>query len=161
VGRASQQLLNEAIEATRTISFELTPSILEDFGLVTALRELASRIPQSLTVDLNLRELAEPLPALLATAVYRIVQELLNNVMKHAQAQEVFVSVAREDDQLHLSVEDDGVGMDPNQPTRAGRGGIGLAGIRTRVGLLGGTFTLHSRPGRGTGVFLQVPVPAG
>lgn len=161
VGRASQQLLNEAIEATRTISFELTPSILEDFGLVTALRELASRIPQSLTVDLNLRGLAEPLPALLATAVYRIVQELLNNVMKHAQAQEVFVQVVREDDQLHLSVEDDGVGMSLHQPARAGKGGIGLAGIRTRVGLLGGTFELYSRPGRGTGVFLQVPVPAG
>lgn len=161
VGRASQQLLNEAIEATRTISFELTPSILEDFGLVTALRELASRIPPSLHVDLNLRGLAEPLPALLATAVYRIVQELLNNVMKHAQAQEVFVQVAREDDQLHLSVEDDGVGMDSNQPARTGKGGIGLAGIRTRVGLLGGTFALHSHPGRGTAVFLQVPVPAG
>lgn len=160
VGRASQHLLNEAIEATRSISFELTPSILEDFGLVVALRELVSRIPKSLHVDLHLRGLAGPLPALLATAVYRIVQELLNNVMKHAQAQEVFVSVAREDDQLHLSVEDDGVGMDPAQASQPGKGGIGLAGIRTRVGLLGGTFTYNSRPGRGTGVFLQVPVPA-
>ena len=160
VGRASQHLLNEAIEATRSISFELTPSILEDFGLVVALRELVSRIPQRLHVDLHLRGLAEPLPALLATAVYRIVQELLNNVMKHAQAQEVFASVAREDDQLHLSVEDDGLGMDPAQAGQPGKGGIGLAGIRTRVGLLGGTFTINSRLGRGTGVFLQVPVPA-
>lgn len=160
VGRASQHLLNEAIEATRSISFELTPSILEDFGLVAALRELAGRIPKSLTVDLNLRGLAEPLPSLLATAVYRIVQELLNNVMKHAQAQEVFVHVSHEDDQLHLSVEDDGVGMDPTQASQPGKGGIGLAGIRTRVGLLGGTFTINSRLGRGTGVFLQVPVPA-
>jgi PAS domain S-box-containing protein len=160
VGRASQQLLNEAIEATRTISFELTPSILEDFGLTVALRELVSRIPTTLHVDLNLRGMAQPLPALLATAVYRIVQELLNNVMKHAQAQEVFVSVSREDDQLHLSVEDDGIGIDPERPAQAGKGGIGLAGIRTRVGLLGGTFDLNSRLGRGTGVFLQVPVPA-
>jgi PAS domain S-box-containing protein len=160
VGRASQHLLNEAIEATRSISFELTPSILEDFGLVAALRELTGRIPKSLTVDLNLRGLAEPLPSLLATAVYRIVQELLNNVMKHAQAQEVFVHVSQEDDQLHLSVEDDGVGMDPTQAGQPGKGGIGLAGIRTRVGLLGGTFTINSRLGRGTGVFLQVPVPA-
>jgi PAS domain S-box-containing protein len=159
VGRASQQLLNEAIEATRSISFELTPSILEDFGLVVALRELVSRIPVSLHVDLNLRGLAEPLPPLLATAAYRIVQELLNNVMKHAQAQEVFVSVAREDDQLHLSVEDDGIGMDLDQPAKPGKGGIGLAGIRTRVGLLGGTFSINSRLGRGTGVFLQVLVP--
>ncbi|MGI4759288.1 MAG: PAS domain S-box protein [Janthinobacterium lividum] len=154
--RAGQQLLKEAIEATRTISFELTPSILEDFGLPIALQELVSRIPGRLPVDLNLHELAEPLPALLATAVYRIVQELLNNVMKHAQAQEVFVQVSREDDQLHISVEDDGVGFDASNPARHG---IGLAGIRTRVGLLGGTFTINSRPGRGTGFFLQLPIP--
>jgi len=157
--RASQQLLNEAIEATRTISFELTPTILEDFGLVVALQELVSRIPTHLPVDLNLHGLAEPLPALLATAVYRIVQELLNNVMKHAQAQEVFVQVSREAGWLHLSVEDDGVGFDAALPARPG--GIGLAGIRTRVELLGGTLTLHARPGRGTGVFLEVPVGMG
>jgi signal transduction histidine kinase len=155
--RASQLLLNEAIEATRGISFELTPTILEDFGLVVALQELVSRIPASLAVDLNLRNLGQPLPPLLATAVYRIVQELLNNVMKHAQAQEVFVQVSQEDGQLYLSVEDDGVGL----PPKVAQGpplGIGLAGIRTRAGLLGGTVTVQSRPGRGTGFFLQLPV---
>jgi signal transduction histidine kinase len=155
--RASQQLLNEAIVATRSISFELTPTILEDFGLAVALQELVSRIPSSLAVDLNLQGLGQPLPPLLATAVYRIVQELLNNVMKHAQAQEVFVQVSQEDGQLNLSVEDDGEGLAPE----AAHGpplGIGLAGIRTRAGLLGGTVTVQSRPGRGTGFFLQLPV---
>jgi PAS domain S-box-containing protein len=156
--RGGQQLLKEAIEATRRISFELTPSILEDFGLQIALQELVGRIPARLQVDLNLHGLAEPLPALLSIAVYRIVQEILNNVMKHAQAQEVFVQVSREDGQLHISVEDDGVGFDADNP---GRSGIGLAGIRTRVGLLGGTFTINSRPGRGTGFFLQLPVSLG
>ncbi|MEJ7666043.1 MAG: ATP-binding protein [Hymenobacter sp.] len=156
--RAGQELLNEAIRATRTISFELTPSILEDFGLTVALQELVSRIPASLAVDLNLRGLDQPLPALLATAVYRIVQELLNNVMKHAQAQEVFVQVSHEDNQLYISVEDDGVGFDAAGP--ASRAGIGLAGIRTRVGLLGGTFRVQSRPGQGTSSALQVSVPA-
>ena len=156
--QASRRLLNEAIEATRSISFELTPSILEDFGLEVALRELVSRIPGSLPVDLNLHGLAEPLPDLLSIAIYRIVQELLNNVMKHAQAQEVFVQVSCEEGQLYLSVEDDGTGFDASAETSLG--GIGLAGIRTRVGLLGGTVSINSRPGRGTGFFLQVPVPA-
>lgn len=156
--QASRLLLNEAIEATRTISHELTPSILEDFGLAVALQELVSRIPASLHVDLNLHGLAAPLPALLVTAVYRIVQELLNNVMKHARAGEVFVQVSREEDQLYLSVEDDGEGYDA--AAAAARGGIGLAGIRTRVGLLGGALSINSRPGRGTGFFLQVPIPA-
>jgi PAS domain S-box-containing protein len=155
--QASRLLLNEAIQATRTISHELTPSILEDFGLEVALRELVGRIPASLAVDFNLHGLAEPLPALLSTAVYRIVQELLNNVMKHAKSREVFVQVSREDDQLYLSVEDDGVGFDADIAASQGDG-IGLAGIRTRVGLLGGTFTINSRPGRGTGFFLQVPI---
>ena len=157
--RASKDLLNEAIRATRTISFELTPTILEDFGLQVALEELVSRIPKSLFVDLNLYGLEPALPPLLATAVYRIVQELLNNVMKHAQAQEVFVEVTREDGQLYFSVEDDGVGFDDGAPSA--RNGIGLAGIRTRVGLLGGTFNSKSQPGRGTGFFVQVPVPEG
>ncbi|MGI4834145.1 MAG: PAS domain-containing sensor histidine kinase [Janthinobacterium lividum] len=155
--RASQDLLNEAIRATRSILFELTPPVLEGFGLPAALRELVRRIPAShLAVSLHLQNLDEPLPAPLATAVYRIVQELLNNVMKHAQAQEVFVSVALEDDQLHLSVEDDGLGLDPQ--AQAASTGIGLAGIRTRVGLLGGALEVKSRPGRGTGFFLQLPV---
>jgi signal transduction histidine kinase len=144
--RTSKDLLNEAIRATRTISFELTPSILEDFGLAVALQELVSRIPSSLAVDLNLHGLEHALPPLLATAVYRIVQELLNNVMKHAQAREVFVQVTHEDDQVYLSVEDDGVGFDAEGAVP--RAGSGLAGIRTRVELLGGTFS-----------FLQVPVP--
>ncbi|MGI4740117.1 MAG: PAS domain S-box protein [Janthinobacterium lividum] len=157
--RASKDLLNEAIRATRTISFELTPSILEDFGLAVALQELVSRIPSSLAVDLNLHGLEQTLPPLLATAVYRIVQELLNNVMKHAQAREVFVQVTHEDGQVYLSVEDDGLGFDAEGA--APRMGIGLAGIRTRVGLLGGTFSCKSQPGRGTGFFLQVPVPSG
>ena len=156
--RAGQQLLKEAIEATRTISFELTPTILEDFGLAVALQELVGRIPGSLAVDLNLRGLAAQLPAPLATAVYRIVQELLSNVMKHAQAQEVFVQLSQEDGQLYLSVEDDGVGM-PSEMELASPTGIGLAGIRTRVGLLGGTVAVQSRPGRGTGFFLQLPLP--
>jgi PAS domain S-box-containing protein len=157
--RATQDLLNEAIRTTRTISFELTPDILEDFGLAVALEELVKRIPRAkLLIDLNLSGLTKPLPKLLQTAAYRIVQELLNNVMKHAQAQEVFVQVSRED-QLHISVEDDGVGFDPAGP--ASRTGIGLAGIRTRVNLLSGVLTIKSRVGQGTSVSLTLPIPAG
>ncbi|MCR5887883.1 PAS domain S-box protein [Hymenobacter sp. J193] len=156
-GQASQKLLSEAIRATRTISFELTPSILEDFGLKMALRELVKRIPaNTLDVDLNFSGLEEKLPPLLDIAVYRIMQELLSNVMKHAHAREVFVQVARADDHLHLSVEDDGVGFDAGQMKKAK--GIGLPGICTRVELLGGTFTLRTHPGKGTTVTIQLPL---
>ncbi|WP_303310179.1 PAS domain S-box protein [Hymenobacter sp. BT730] len=154
--QAAHNLLGEAIRATRTISYELTPGVLENFGLKVALQELVKLIPRSLPVDLNLSGLEEPLPRQLQTAIYRMVQELLNNVMKHAQAREAFVSVAREDNYVYVSVEDDGVGFDTSTP-RASHG-IGLAGIRTRVALLGGSLNIHSRVGQGTTISLTLPV---
>ncbi|RTQ49295.1 PAS domain S-box protein [Hymenobacter gummosus] len=156
---AALGLLNEAIKSTRTISFELTPNILEDFGLKTALEELCKRIPkQNLAVHLNVGELPSALPRLLETAVYRIVQELLNNVIKHAQAREAFIYVEQQDAHaLHVSVEDDGSGFDVETATRK-RSGIGLAGIRNRVGLLAGQLTIRSMPGLGTTISIELPL---
>ena len=155
---AALLLLDEAIKATRTVSFELTPGILEDFGLTTALEELIRRMPRvSLDVQLHLQGLDEALPRLLEVAVYRTVQELLNNVLKHAQTQEAFLHVVHEENQVHISMEDNGVGFDESilrQPTV----GIGLTSIRNRVDLLGGQFTLDSRPGRGTIISITLPV---
>ncbi|MBC6989536.1 PAS domain S-box protein [Hymenobacter sp. BT491] len=152
---AALALLEEAITATRNISFELTPGVLEDFGLKSGLQELVKRIPKtSLDVHLHLVGLSKKRPKLIETAIYRMVQELLNNIMKHAQAKEVFVHVVHEDHQVLISVEDDGVGFEVREdvPMR----GIGLAGIRNRVDLLGGTLTIDSRPGRGTIVSIEI-----
>ncbi|OWP64015.1 hypothetical protein CDA63_06000 [Hymenobacter amundsenii] len=156
--RAGQQLLKEAIRATRSISFELTPRILEDFGLPAALRELADRIPaDSLQLELHLEGLDAPLAPPVQMAVYRMTQELLNNVMKHAQACRVVLTVARRPDQLHLSITDDGVGFVPGPAPASG--GIGLAGIHNRVELLGGTLAIDSRPGQGTTITIDLPLP--
>ncbi|RAK66845.1 PAS domain S-box protein [Hymenobacter edaphi] len=151
-------LLNEAIKSTRTISFELTPNVLEDFGLKTALEEICKRIPQqNLAVHLNVGVLPEPLPRLLETAVYRIVQELLNNVIKHAQAREAFIYVEVQNQVLHASVEDDGAGFDVATVTQK-HGGIGLTGIQNRVSLLGGRLDIRSKPGRGTTITIELPL---
>ncbi|TGE06557.1 sensor histidine kinase [Hymenobacter fodinae] len=147
-------LLDEAIRATRGISFELTPGVLEDFGLETAMKELIKRIPRP-PIRLQSR-IPRNLPKTLQIAVYRIVQELLNNTMKHARAAEVFIYLEKEDDHLLLSVEDDGVGFDTEQ-TREVKG-MGLSSIRSRVELLNGQFQLRSRPGHGTMVTIQLPV---
>lgn len=153
--KSSKHLLSEAIKATRSISFELTPGILEDFGLVMALRELHKRIPAaSLRVNMHLEGLEDELPATLQTAIYRIVQELLNNVMRHAEAQEAFVSVVHTNHAVKVRVQDDGKGFDPSRH----RNGIGLSGIRNRVKLLGGQLQLSSQPGQGTTIGLLVPV---
>jgi PAS domain S-box-containing protein len=151
-------LLDEAIRMTRTISFELTPGILEDFGLVYALEELIRRIPRrSIAVHLHLTGLEEPLPKLMQVAVYRIVQELLNNIIKHAQAQEAFIHLVREDDKLTVLVEDNGQGFEADS-SFAPRQGIGLPGLRNRVGLLGGALAINSRSGQGTIISIELPV---
>ncbi|MCI1189097.1 PAS domain S-box protein [Hymenobacter sp. DH14] len=149
--RDSLRLLEEAIRTTRTISFELTPGILEDFGLRIALETLVKRIaPARLPVHLHLRNLDQRLPALVEIAVYRTVQELLNNVMKHAHATEVEVHVAHENGRLYVSVEDNGRGFEPALLATEPLAGIGLAGVRNRVALLGGELSVRSQRGRGT-----------
>lgn len=151
---AGLALLDEAIRATRGISFELTPGILEDFGLETALKELVKRIPRP-PVRLQCR-IPRDLPRHVQVALYRIVQELLNNIMKHAKAGEIFVYLEKVEQQLHLSVEDDGVGFDYQQerPFK----GIGLSSIRNRVELLNGHIAINSRLGHGTIVTIQIPL---
>lgn len=156
--QAALSLLEEAIKATRTISFELTPGILQDFGLKLALEELVKRIPHSgLHVHLYLKGSFDDLPQQLEISVYRIVQELLNNIIKHAQAREAFVHVVHEDGHVSISAEDDGQGFDPTQ-TNTRHSGIGLTSIRNRVDLLAGTLSIDSRPGRGTIVSIELQV---
>ncbi len=145
------KLLEEAIRATRTISFELTPGILEDFGLRIALEELAKRIaPARLPVRLHLSGLEQRLAPPVEIAAYRIVQELLNNVMKHAHATELEVHLVRENNRLEVSVEDNGCGFEPAEQAAQPLAGMGLAGVRNRVALLGGELSVVSRRGRGT-----------
>ena len=159
--RESLRLLEEAIRSTRTISFELTPGILEDFGLRIALETLVKRIaPARLPVHLHLHQsnLDQRLPALVEIGVYRTGQELLNNVMKHAQAIEVEVHVAQETGRLYVSVEDNGCGFEPAALAAEPLAGIGLAGVRNRVALLGGELAVRSQLGRGTIISFEVEV---
>ena len=145
------RLLEEAIKATRTISFELTPGILEDFGLRIALEELTKRIaPTGLPVRLHLTGLDHRLRPPVEITVYRVVQELLNNVLKHAAATEAIVHVAREHGRVEVSVEDNGRGFELAALATRPLAGIGLAGARNRVALLGGALAITSRLGRGT-----------
>ncbi|GAB2864882.1 sensor histidine kinase [Hymenobacter ruber] len=152
-------LLQEAIRATRTISFELTPGVLEDFGLQTALQELVKRIaPAGLPIRLHLLGLGHRFSPPVEIGVYRTVQELLNNVMKHAHATEAVVHVAHENGRLEVSVEDNGCGFEPAALAGQPLAGIGLAGVRNRVALLGGRLAINSRLGRGTIISFELDV---
>lgn len=152
--------LEEIQEQMRSISHELRPTVLDDLGLVPALRFLGSRVSQRTGLDVRLEgDLEERQAPRVETALYRIVQEALTNVAKHAGATMAVVKVERSDEWLRCSVEDDGAGFEPARRAREGSSaGLGLLGIRERLANLGGTLTLESSPGRGTRLEAALPL---
>ena len=154
-------LLDALEERLRRLSHELRPTILDDLGLRPALEFLtegfAARTGISSSVQGSTKGRLEPL---VETAVYRIVQEALTNIARHADATHASIRLSREARVLRCSIQDDGVGMsiDPVTVGASGRRGLGLLGIRERLDALGGKFKLRSRPGGGTEVLVTVPI---
>ncbi|MGH3928715.1 MAG: sensor histidine kinase, partial [Pseudonocardiaceae bacterium] len=151
----AQDLAGAALDETRHAIAGLRPPVLDDLGLAASLESLARSTPlphvQVDTVSTDLPEHAE-------TAVYRIAQEALQNVMKHACAQHVHLRLSATAEAVLLEVSDDGSGFDPAaESEHAGPGGYGLPGMQQRAELLGGQLTTESTPGRGTTVRLRVP----
>ncbi|WP_296356935.1 PAS domain-containing sensor histidine kinase [Ramlibacter sp.] len=150
-------MLDASVAATRRIAADLRPLVLDDLGLGAAVEWLAQNFTQrhGIPCDLDVNEdleLREPY----ATAVFRIVQESLANVAKHAHARRARVRVARMGDEMVVSVQDDGVGFrldDPRKPQS-----LGLVGLRERAHLLKGTVGVDSRPGQGTRIEARIPV---
>lgn len=152
---AMHDLASRTVEETRNMSLLLRPSMLDDFGLVPALQWQARDTNRrtGLRVDVDAPEMADGLPEEHKTCIYRIVQESLNNAVRHAQARAVQVKLERHDDKVEVSVRDDGSGFDTTW-TR----GLGLLGMEERVRHLGGAFQIDSRPGRGTVIRAALPV---
>lgn len=152
----AQELASAALDETRHAIAGLRPPVLDDLGLAASLESLARSTPlPKVQVDTT----STPLPEHVETAVYRIAQEALQNVMKHADAQHVHLRLAVNAGAVLLEVSDDGAGFDPAAASeRAGPGGYGLPGMQQRAELLGGQLTAESVPGRGTVVRLRVPV---
>jgi PAS domain S-box-containing protein len=155
--RRLSSTLEQAIEAVRTLSHELHPAVLRHSGLIAALtshcKEFRVRYGTKLTVDVA--ELEE-VRGESAVALFRIVQEALHNVAKHANARSVRITLKRADSAIELSIEDDGKGFDPDRPWRTD--GLGLISIEERVRLLGGTIDLRSGPGTGTRLNVRMPL---
>jgi signal transduction histidine kinase len=155
--RDLREMTVQTLQDVRRLAVELRPSALDDFGLVPALERLVSgfRDQTGLVVELEAR-IQGRLPGEVETALYRIVQEALTNVMKHARARHVSVLVTRKDASVAAVMEDDGRGFSPDE---VGDEGLGLLGMRERLALLDGTLRIESRPGSGTTVVAEVPVP--
>ncbi len=155
-------LANQTLEQVRELSFNLRPAMLDDLGLGPALSWYVKRCAQRTNLDLQLdvSDLQERLPPEVETALYRVVQEALTNVIRHARASAVQIRLECETTVVRAQVEDDGQGFDVIQVLNQQRPqhGIGLLGMRERITLLGGTFSLHSAPGQGTRLALEIPL---
>jgi signal transduction histidine kinase len=144
------------IDELRALISELRPATLDQLGLVAAVEDLAERVGHGAEIELeaDLEVDAERLDPELETVVYRLVQEALNNIAKHAAAGRVQLQIRSGEGRLDLLVSDDGRGFDP-----AGEhSGFGLAGMRERVELAGGELRIESKPGSGTRVMASVPL---
>ncbi|MDP9136180.1 MAG: GAF domain-containing protein [Actinomycetota bacterium] len=152
-----RELQKDALAEMRTLIFELRPSSLESDGLVQALRTHATAVQRrtGLTIVVDAEQIDRlPLPA--EEALYRIGQEALHNIVKHANASNATLRIVRDGDRVRLSVGDDGIGFAPDAVPR---GHLGLIGMRQRVDLVGGELRVESRAGEGT--LIEAAVPAG
>ena len=152
-----QNVLARTVQSVRRLQSDLRPAMLDDLGLVPALEELVQHIGQHSTLDCRLAaDDTLDVPEAIATPLYRIAQESLNNVVKHAEARRVTVALAQENDRLVLSVTDDGKGI--AYVDRGKRKTYGLIGMRERIYALGGEFEVKPNVPSGTIVEARVPL---
>lgn len=151
---ATAALLSEALEDSRRAITGLRPALLDDLGLRAAITSVAANLGD-IDVAVVVRVTDCDLAPHVETALFRIVQETLQNVVKHADASRVEVTLANDGEGVTLTVTDDGVGFDP--ATASGPTSFGLAGIHERAGLLRATLMVRSAPGSGTTVAVRLP----
>jgi len=153
-----RELVVSTLQDVRRLAVELRPSTLDDFGLSTAVERLAEtfRDNTGMRVDVDAQLGDVRLPTEVETALYRIVQEALANIVKHAEATRVSILLTRKESSVAAVVEDDGKGFDKRE---TGDDVLGLVGMRERVGLVGGRLVIESAKGSGTTIAAEVPVP--
>jgi PAS domain S-box-containing protein len=153
--------VDRAMETVRDLALDLRPSVLDDLGLPAAVRWYADRFARTTHIDVHLSIDAVPhLPPELETACFRVAQEALTNVARHAQARNVWVDLHLVAEALDLRVRDDGIGFDAGVARNRAIGGasVGLLGMQERVSLAGGEYELSTRPGGGTEVRARLPL---
>ena len=159
---AKLQSLTETIgREIHALAVQLRPTVLDDLGLVRALTNYIEGWSErsAIKADFHPGGLEEArLGSEVEITLYRIVQEALTNVVKHAKASRVSVVLNRRDHEIVAVIEDDGRGFDPEAQKTSGRKGLGLLGMQERAGQLGGCVSIESNPGHGTTVFVRIPV---
>jgi signal transduction histidine kinase len=151
----SLDMIDSSIKELRRVAHNMMPEMLTKFGLDEALKEYCNTINSTklLIVKYQSLGLSDRLDQSVEIIIYRIIQELLNNTMKHAAATETFVQVIKEGDRLNIVVEDNGKGFNTNLPEN--NKGAGLANVQSRVDYLKGQLDIHAEPGKGTLVNIE------
>jgi signal transduction histidine kinase len=155
-----EQLADGLMRDIHRLAWELHPAVLDDLGLEAALRRYTTEWSENNRVPVDFHSdgvEAHRLPLQLETTLYRITQEALTNVTRHANAKRVSVLLERRPDHVSLIIEDDGSGFNAGIQTSAAQGKLGLLGMQERVTLAGGTLEIESTSGAGTTVFVRVP----
>ena len=155
------EYIDQVIENVRRLSRDLSPIILEDFGLSAAIRWLINNFAKryNIKVALDMIDIDLLISRESQTSIYRIIQEALTNIGKHSQAGKVSLTIRRNDGFIWFSIEDDGKGFDAMNAVTEGleEKGLGLATMRGRAQMLGGTLTVRAREGKGTRISLSIP----
>jgi len=159
--QAIERIVSDAISETRNLAHNLRPAHIEQIGLTASLQELIREVSQSSQIRFERR--VENVDDIFkmdgATNVYRIVQEALNNLIKHSRAQQAVITIQRDVRAVHLRIADDGVGFDASAV--ATRRGLGLTSMTERVRMLGGELRIQSTPGNGTQLTVELPTTDG
>jgi signal transduction histidine kinase len=153
-----RELVVGTLQDVRRLAVELRPKALDDFGLVAAVERLVQTFSEATGIGIQFEAQlgTQRLPEAVETTLYRIVQEALTNVVKHAQARNVSILLVRRDSTATAVIEDDGRGFEPGELRE---NGLGLVGMRERVGLLDGRLSVESSPESGTTLAVEVPLP--
>jgi two-component system NarL family sensor kinase len=152
IRKNTDSLLTEAIRETRRISHELSPSILESFGLQVAVKDVCQQFNQALKIRCDFQESNIKVSKELELVIYRTIQELTTNIVKHAKATEASLEVFFSKDQVNINIQDNGQGIQPGKED-----GIGLKTIQSQLNLLKGTFKISSPGGVGTLINISIP----
>jgi len=155
-----KEFLDQIEVQLRGLSHELRPTVLDDLGVFPAIEFLIGGVAKrtGLSITLEGSEIGR-FPTPIETALYRIIQEAVSNVSRHAQASRVSIQLQREAKAIRCSIRDDGIGFDvPSVLAKKGERGLGLIGIRERLNALNGTLQIDSSPGRGTELHISIPL---
>lgn len=151
-------LLDEACVEVRRISHNLSTGMVSSFGLQTALEELADSIDDSgiISCNLNVYGMEERVNTKLEVAIYRMIQEIINNILKHANATKISIQLNKTEDSINISIEDNGIGFNVEEKKKTG--GLGLGSITARANKEGGTYHIDSNVGKGSISILEIPI---